>query len=170
MDCTIERLPSPLGPLLVVSHDERLVSLDYADCEARMRRLLAVRFGRLGLEPGRTPAAARDALRRYLDGDLAALDAVPVEMGGTEFQQLVWRALRGIPAGTTETYGGLAAKLGRPGAGRALGRADALNPIAIVVPCHRVIGADGSLTGYAGGVARKRWLLRHEGVSLAEAA
>jgi methylated-DNA-[protein]-cysteine S-methyltransferase len=164
MDCTLDRMDSALGSLLLVSAGESLVSLDFAGCEDRMMRLLGARFGRVELKDGKAPKRAREALRAYLDGDLDAPNAVDVETGGTPFQQKVWAALRRIPSGTTTSYGALAAELGQPGAARALGRADAMNPVAIVVPCHRVIGADGSLTGYAGGLARKRWLLAHEGL------
>ena len=116
------------------------------------------------------PAAIAAALDAYFAGDLNALDAVPIETGGSEFQRSVWAALRAIPAGTTTGYGRLAAQLGKPGAARAVGLANGSNPIGIVVPCHRVIGADGTLTGYAGGVARKEWLLRHEGAPIASKA
>jgi methylated-DNA-[protein]-cysteine S-methyltransferase len=102
------------------------------------------------------------ALRAYFDGTMDALDDVPVATGGTAFQRDVWNALRTIPAGDTRSYGELAAKIGRAGASRAVGAANGANPVAIVVPCHRVIGASGAITGYAGGVANKRWLLDHE--------
>jgi len=92
---------------------------------------------------------------------------VPVRAGGTPFQRVVWAALREIPPGRTTSYGQLAARLGRPGASRAVGLANGANPVAIAVPCHRVIGADGTLTGYGGGIERKRWLLEHERASLA---
>jgi methylated-DNA-[protein]-cysteine S-methyltransferase len=102
-------------------------------------------------------------LRRYFDGDLAALDPLRVApTRGTPFQRAVWGALREIPAGATASYGDIARRIGRPSAVRAVGAANGANPIGIVVPCHRVIGTDGSLTGYAGGLERKRWLLRHE--------
>ncbi len=87
--------------------------------------------------------------------------------GGTDFQRRVWAALREIPSGTTRTYGDIAAELGEPGAARAVGLANGANPVAIVVPCHRVIGSAGALTGFGGGLERKRWLLEHEGVLLA---
>jgi O-6-methylguanine DNA methyltransferase len=112
------------------------------------------------------PAAIAAALDGYFAGDLTAVDAVPVATGGTEFQKSVWAALRSIPAGETRGYGALAAAIGKPGAARAVGLANGMNPIGIVVPCHRVIGASGALTGYAGGVERKRWLLAHEGRGL----
>lgn len=109
------------------------------------------------------PHGAITALRAWLAGDLAALDAIPVAADGTDFQQRVWARLRGIPAGDTLTYRGLAKALDKPTATRAVARANATNPVAVIVPCHRVVGADGSMRGYAGGVERKRWLLAHEG-------
>ena len=124
----------------------------------------------VGLEEMRT--LKRDHLgvdgriEAYLAGDLHALDEIKVNPGGTEFQQTVWSALREIPAGTTQTYGQLAASIGRPSAPRAVGLANGQNPVSIVIPCHRLIGSNGALTGYAGGLDRKRWLLRHEGALL----
>jgi methylated-DNA-[protein]-cysteine S-methyltransferase len=104
----------------------------------------------------------RDSLLAYLEGKLDAIDAIAVETGGTAFQRLVWQGLRSIPVGTTMSYGDFAMRIGRPKAVRAVGHANGANPICIVVPCHRLIGADGSLTGYGGGLPRKRWLLDHE--------
>jgi methylated-DNA-[protein]-cysteine S-methyltransferase len=106
---------------------------------------------------------ATSRIRDYFSGDHHAIDSIPVNAGGTPFQQQVWHALRAIPSGTTMTYGALALQLGRPTASRAVGAANGANPIGIVVPCHRVIGANTSLTGYARGLERKTWLLRHEG-------
>src|SRR5205085_7604314 len=106
---------------------------------------------------GPTPRAIRAAIEAYSDGDLAAIDKLPVKTGGTPFQREVWRLLRLIPAGKTTTYGKLAARLGAPNAARAVGMANGANPIGVIVPCHRVIGADSSLTGYGGGIARKEW-------------
>jgi methylated-DNA-[protein]-cysteine S-methyltransferase len=106
-----------------------------------------------------------DALRRYFDGDLAALDAVPAELNGTPFQKTVWQALRRISPGTTISYGELARRIGQPTSVRAVGAANGANPVAVIVPCHRVIGSNGTLTGYGGGLDRKRWLLAHEGVA-----
>ena len=111
-----------------------------------------------GLEAGRCLAA-------YFDGRIDAIDAVEVAMGGTVFQREVWAALRGIPAGSHLNYGRLAERIGRPEAVRAVGAANGANPIGIVVPCHRVIGANAALTGYGGGLHRKRWLLEHEGAA-----
>jgi methylated-DNA-[protein]-cysteine S-methyltransferase len=102
-------------------------------------------------------------MKNYFAGDLGAIDKLPVKTAGTPFQRAVWNALREIPRGATESYGQLAERIGRPTAVRAVGLANGSNPIGIVVPCHRVIGANGSLTGYGGGMERKRWLLDHEG-------
>ncbi|MFT3928508.1 MAG: methylated-DNA--[protein]-cysteine S-methyltransferase [Myxococcales bacterium] len=163
MPLRVERHLSPLGPLLLVtSQDGTLRALDYEAYRDRMLRLLALHYGECALTPSPgSPSLAR-ALADYFTGDLERLEALPVATGGTAFQREVWRALRAIPAGTRLSYGELAARLGRPSAARAVGLANGANPIAIVVPCHRVIGANGSLTGYAGGVERKRWLLEHE--------
>ncbi|MBC7506119.1 MAG: methylated-DNA--[protein]-cysteine S-methyltransferase [Sandarakinorhabdus sp.] len=165
MQLTLGRYAAPMAELLVVTDDEGVLrALDFSDYEERMQRLLARHYGAFALVEGAVPAALAAALNAYFGGDLAALDAVPVATGGSEFQRQVWAALRAIPAGTTSGYGALAARIGRPGAARAVGLANGANPIGIVVPCHRVIGASGALTGYAGGVERKRWLLAHEGV------
>ena len=110
----------------------------------------------------RAPEAVRDALAAWFAGDLGALDGLPVKTGGTPFQRAVWKALRDIPAGETRTYGQLATAIGAPRAVRAVGLANGANPVGVIVPCHRVIGANGTLTGYAGGLERKRWLLAHE--------
>ncbi len=155
--------PSPVGQLLLVLDGPALVALDFEGFEARMMRLLKRRFPRAALTPGSVPKAVAEALAAYFRGDHAAVDGLEVRMGGTPFQQRVWAALREIPAGQTRGYGDLAAALGRPSASRAVGLANGSNPVAIVVPCHRVIGANGALTGYAGGLPRKSFLLRHEG-------
>jgi len=105
------------------------------------------------------------ALEAYFAGELAAIEPLRVEPGGTEFQRSVWAALRAIPAGATASYARIAQNIGRQKAVRAVGMANHVNPVCIVVPCHRVIGADGALTGYGGGLERKAWLLRHEGAS-----
>jgi methylated-DNA-[protein]-cysteine S-methyltransferase len=110
----------------------------------------------------RDPSGCTSALRAYFDGQLEAIDALVTDGEGTPFQRRVWRALRRIPAGSTCSYGELARTVGAPRASRAVGAANGANPIGLVVPCHRVIGSDGSLTGYGGGLERKRWLLAHE--------
>ncbi len=156
-----DRMSSPIGTVLFVSDGDALRALDFEDCEDRMHRLLRRQYGAFAMEAGRVPGDTRRRLHAYFDGELAALDTIPVRTGGTAFQRRVWTALRTIRAGTTTTYGRLAATLGAPNASRAVGLANGANPVAIVVPCHRVIGAAG-LTGYGGGLARKAWLLRHE--------
>lgn len=162
----IERIESPIGVLHLVSDGRRLCALDYDGYDERLRRLLTLRYGPHRLREASDPGGATTALRRYLAGDFAALDAVEVDAGGTPFQREVWAALREIPCGTTTTYGELARRVGQPSAARAVGITNSLNPVAIVVPCHRVIGANDTLTGYAGGLHRKQWLLEHEGAQL----
>lgn len=156
---------SPLGRLLLVLDRAALVALDFEGFEARMMRLLRRRFPAAALKDGEAPKTVTRALDAYFAGDHGALATLEVRLGGTPFQQRVWTALRAIPAGETRGYGGLAASLGQPTASRAVGLANGSNPVAIVVPCHRVIGAGGKLTGYAGGLERKTFLLRHEGAA-----
>lgn len=150
--------------LIVTDDEDQLRAVDWEDHEERMRRLLARRYGKsvVALEPAPSATTARRALEAYFDGDLGAPAAALVRANGTAFQSEVWTALRLIPVGTTISYGALAAQLGRPTATRAVGFANGSNPISIFIPCHRVIGADASLTGYGGGLDRKRWLLAHE--------
>ncbi|OWJ68560.1 methylated-DNA--[protein]-cysteine S-methyltransferase [Inquilinus limosus] len=160
-----DRLPSPLGELLIVADESgRLRAIDWCD-EERLRARLARSLGgaEFALAPQRDPAGLTEALRAYFAGDLAVIDTLPVEAAGTPFQRSVWAALRGIACGTTVSYGEIARRIGQPGAMRAVGLANNSNPIPIVVPCHRVIGADGALVGFGGGLDRKRWLLDHEG-------
>lgn len=163
VDLLTDEIESALGTLVIVARDERLAGLEYADCRDRMIEALTARYGRTRFTPASDPFGFSGRIRDYLAGDLRAVDDVPVAPGGTPFQREVWAALRRIPAGTTATYAEMAAGIGRPAAPRAVGAANARNPIAIVIPCHRLVGSDGSLTGYAGGLPRKRWLLAHEG-------
>jgi methylated-DNA-[protein]-cysteine S-methyltransferase len=157
------RLRSPIGAIsLVWDADHVLRALDFEDHEPRLQRLLRRHYGACGLVEEALPATLRAPLAAFFAGDLEAIAALSVHTNGTAFQRRVWHALRGIPAGRTRTYGALAAEIGMPSASRAVGLANGANPIAIVVPCHRVIGADGALTGYGGGIERKRWLLDHE--------
>ena len=160
----LDRLATPIGEALIVT-DERgaLRAFDWADHEARMAQLLRLHYGSLVPVPGAAPKHVMRLLRRYFDGDIGCLDAIEWRTGGTPFQRAVWAGLTKIAPGRTLSYGALAAKLGCPTAVRAVGLANGANPISVVVPCHRVIGADGSLTGYGGGLPRKRWLLAHEG-------
>jgi methylated-DNA-[protein]-cysteine S-methyltransferase len=154
---------SPIGELHVVASRDGLCAVAFEDRWELTLRQLERRFrGSIAFEEG-DPHSAADRLDAYFDGDVAALDRLPVDAGGTEFQRRVWDALRRIPAGTTVSYGSLARDIGHEAAVRAVGAANGQNPVAIVVPCHRVIGGNGQLTGYAGGLDRKRWLLEHEG-------
>jgi methylated-DNA-[protein]-cysteine S-methyltransferase len=163
----LDRLQTPIGTaLLVTDADGALRALDWEDYEARMRELLRLQYGAPVLQPALAPKDIRAALSGYFKGDLNRLNAIKWRVAGTPFQHKVWTALRTIPPGTTMSYGALAAHLDMPKAVRAVGTANGSNPISVVVPCHRVIGANGSLTGYGGGLERKRWLLEHEGVVL----
>jgi methylated-DNA-[protein]-cysteine S-methyltransferase len=162
----LERVPVAIGTILLLTDEQgRVRALDWEDFESRLERLLRLLHGPCSLVEQTAASPARRAIEAYFAGDLRAIDALPVETGGTPFQREVWTALRRIPAGTTHTYGGLAIEIGRPKAVRAVGLANGSNPISIIVPCHRVIGRDGSLTGYGGGLPRKRWLLAHEGAA-----
>jgi methylated-DNA-[protein]-cysteine S-methyltransferase len=157
------------APPGAVVHGERgsaLVGLVFEDHWKGFHRDLERRFGTFTFEEDLQAGSAAAALRRYFAGDVFALDALEVDTGGTPFQQEVWRTLRRIPAGTTWSYAHLAKEIGRPSATRAVAAANGANPVSIVIPCHRVIGSDGSLTGYGGGLPRKRWLLVHEGALL----
>ena len=166
MELLIDRIKSPVGDVLIVSDGRRLRALDFWDYEERMHRLLRLHYREYSLRPASNPAGLSTLVDRYMQGDLGVIDAIPVQTGGTPFQRAVWAALRTIAPATTLSYGALAARIGRPSAVRAVGLANGANPVGIVVPCHRVIGKDGSLTGYGGGIARKRWLLNHEGVAI----
>ncbi len=175
MQLQLDHYDSPLGIILLMTDGEgALRALDFADHEARMRRLLRLHYGSVEPRQGVPPRAIMRALDAYFAGDWNAINGLVVRTAGTPFQRAVWEALRKIPAGQPISYGQLAARLGRPAASRAVGAANGANPVAIVVPCHRVIGADGSLTGYGGSLPRKRWLLDHEcggvGASVAQGA
>jgi methylated-DNA-[protein]-cysteine S-methyltransferase len=148
-------LPSPVGPLLLNGDEEALAGLRFADGPAPRgwRR-----------DDARFREEARQ-LAEYFAGERTVFE-IPVRLEGPAFDRRVWDALREIPHGTTTSYGELAARIGAPGRARAGGAANARNPVAVVVPCHRVIGANGHLTGYAGGLERKRALLAHEGAIL----
>ncbi|CAN5232701.1 methylated-DNA--[protein]-cysteine S-methyltransferase [soil metagenome] len=160
---TLDRIETPVGEMLLITDADGAVrALDFADYEARTMRLMARHAPGAVIRVGRASPEARSAVMAYFAGDIRALDGVSVRTGGTAFQREIWAALRTIPSGETRSYGQLAASVGRPRAVRAAGLANGQNPIAVIVPCHRVIGANGTLTGYAGGVERKRWLLIHE--------
>jgi methylated-DNA-[protein]-cysteine S-methyltransferase len=162
-----DRLTTPIGTMLLVTDDDGVLrALDFDDYEARMKELLRLHYGAVDLKSGRAPKAMRSALSAYFNGDFAALKTIAWRVAGTPFQRKVWTALPKIPAGKTMSYGALAAKLGTPNAMRAVGHANGSNPISVVIPCHRLIGANGSLVKYGGGLHRKAWLLRHEGVEV----
>jgi methylated-DNA-[protein]-cysteine S-methyltransferase len=161
----VDQLSTPIGTMRIAADIAGYLRLVFfTESEDDIRRYLRIQHGASGfkLEPARNPHGLTEAIGRYFAGELNAIDNLPVQAPGTPFQQRVWRALRTIPCGTTTSYGKLAAQIGRPDAVRAVGTANGANPIAVVVPCHRVIGANGSLTGYGGGIERKRWLLEHE--------
>jgi len=167
----LDRLQTPVGTALLVSDaDGVLRALDWEDYEPRMKDLLRLQYGAVVLKDARAPDETRAALTGYLKGDLDRLNEIRWSIAGTAFQRQVWNALPKIPPGTTLSYGALAAKIGTPKAVRAVGHANGSNPLSIVVPCHRLIGAHGSLVKYGGGLERKRWLLKHEGVVLKPAA
>jgi methylated-DNA-[protein]-cysteine S-methyltransferase len=161
----LSRLQTPIGEMLIVTDTEgHLRVVDWVEFEARMRLLLQRHYGKHGftLEDASLPGNVARAIEKYFAGDLTALDALSVKTAGTAFQRKVWDALRTIPCGATLSYAQLAAQIGRPAAVRAVGLANGANPVGIVIPCHRVIGSNGSLTGYGGGIRRKSWLLKHE--------
>ncbi|MGA7991474.1 MAG: methylated-DNA--[protein]-cysteine S-methyltransferase [Thermoanaerobaculia bacterium] len=160
------RVAAPPGAIVLVVRGSCLVGLVFEDHWKKFNSELEKRFGAFSFEEDPRGGAPAEALRRYFGGDLAALDGIAVDTGGTAFQQIVWTTLRRIPAGATWSYARLAKEIGRPSATRAVAAANGANPVSIVVPCHRVIGSDGSLTGYGGGLPRKRWLLAHEGALL----
>jgi methylated-DNA-[protein]-cysteine S-methyltransferase len=164
----LERLETPTGTMMVVTDDQgALRAADWETHVERFQRLLARHYGQdiVLTERAGPISKAAEALTAYFAGDLTAIDTLETKTAGTAFQRDVWAALRTIPKGETLSYGQLAARIGKDKAVRAVGLANGQNPIAIIVPCHRVIGANGSLTGYGGGVERKAWLLEHERVS-----
>ncbi len=157
-------IDTPLGALRFATSSRRVLALAFADAWPALERSLTRRLGPLEL------CAAHDAgdliarLDAYFAGDVATLDRVETALVGTSFQRRVWTALRCVPPGATTSYGALARAIGADTAVRAVGAANAANPVWLIVPCHRAIGADGRLVGYAGGIERKRWLLAHESV------
>jgi methylated-DNA-[protein]-cysteine S-methyltransferase len=163
----LDRLQTPIGAaLLVTDADGVLRAFDWEDHCSRLKELLRLQYGAVALKEARARELVRAALKSYFKGDLAALKTIKWRVAGTPFQRKVWTALPKIPPGTTMTYGALAARLGSPNAMRAVGHANGSNPLSVVVPCHRLIGANGSLVKYGSGLERKRWLLAHEGVDL----
>ncbi|MBL0923376.1 MAG: methylated-DNA--[protein]-cysteine S-methyltransferase [Sphingomonadaceae bacterium] len=160
---SLHRHETPMGELLLSTDgDMNLRTLDFADHEPRMLRLLSLYYGSFELIEAEVPQKLSEPLDRYFAGELDALATIPWATSGTLFQNKVWSALNTIPPGTTASYGEIARKIGSPNASRAVGAANGSNPVGIVVPCHRVVGGNGALTGYGGGIERKRWLLEHE--------
>jgi len=164
---TSARVASPIGPVTIVALGGRVCGIALSGEQKWLRGALKRRFGRFEIEDAPDSTGAVDGLSAYFAGDLAAIDRIAVDAGGTAFQAGVWAELRRIPAGRTVSYGELADRLGCREAVRAVGAANGQNPIPIVIPCHRVIGSDGRLVGYGGGLPTKRWLLTHEGALLA---
>jgi methylated-DNA-[protein]-cysteine S-methyltransferase len=165
LQLTVGRRSTPIGDMvLAAGTDGALHAAEFADCEERVVRLLDRRLGPAAyhIAAGRVPAGVATAIDAYFAGDLGAIRQVPVSYNGTPFQEQVWKALRQIEPGRPLTYSGLATAIGRPSAPRAVGHANGANPFGVIVPCHRLVGANGDLTGYAGGIERKRWLLDHE--------
>lgn len=158
----VASLESPIGPLGLAAEDGVLVAVTF-DGLPRLRTWADRVLGRREWVEVPDPAGVLHLFRRFFAGDADALRPIPVRFHGTDFQRRAWEALRRIPAGKTWSYRRLAEELGDPKATRAVGAANGQNPIPVVVPCHRVIGSDGSLTGFGGGLERKRWLLQHEG-------
>lgn len=165
MKLSLETVSTPIGAMLLAADgDGFLRAADFADCEDRLVGLLKRRLGKaeLSLEAGKVSPAIREAMHAYFEGEIAAIDRIALKTNGTAFQQSVWQALRQIAPGKPLAYGGMAERLGRPQSARAVGHANGANPFCVVIPCHRLVGVDGALTGYSGGTARKRWLLDHE--------
>jgi methylated-DNA-[protein]-cysteine S-methyltransferase len=178
-------LEAPIGPVAIAWRGETVYAIEMGWAKNRTRwetrdvpgsaedhlaRRLRARFPEIELSPGSSDAGPVRTLRRYFEGDVRAIDALRTDPGGDGFQARVWEELRRIPAGRTCTYGEIAARAGSPGSARAAGGAVGANPIPIVIPCHRVVGASGRLTGFGGGLPRKRWLLVHEGAAFVDDA
>lgn len=162
MELWEETIATPLGRILLVSHGSLVCSLDFDGFQTRLKRLLNRRFGSYRLMPHPDSSKSLELIGSYFKGDLNALSKMSLDSRGTPFQESVWNALTQIPVGTTCTYKEIAESIDKPRACRAVGMANRSNPIALALPCHRVIGADGNLGGYAGGVDKKSWLIQHE--------
>ena len=161
-----DRIETPIGTMTLLARDGVLLLLEFDDADARIEKGMKLRFGDCETVSTEDPFGLSTKVRDYFAGQLGAIDGIATDGGGTDFQRRVWAELKRIPCGVTISYRELARRLGDRNAMRAVGLANGRNPIAVVVPCHRVIGADGSMTGYGGGIERKIWLLRHEGLRL----
>lgn len=166
MRLQVSTLETPLGPLTLASTEAGLAGLAFEDRVDGLWHFLKARFDSVEADDSGAADSAAPELRAYFEGAIGALERIRTDAGGTEFQRRVWDALRRIPGGRTASYSELARSIGRPTGFRAVATANATNPVAIVIPCHRVIHADGSISGYGGGVERKKWLLRHEADNL----
>jgi methylated-DNA-[protein]-cysteine S-methyltransferase len=162
MRLIVERLATPIGPVLLTHDGKAICNTEFEDSEDRRAQELAHHFPGATFTRAKERSSFADALKRYFKGEVRAIDKLPIADIGTPFQQRAWKELRKIPAGQTRGYGEQAAILGAPNAARAVGRANGQNPNAIIVPCHRLRGADGNLVHYGGGLERKRWLIDHE--------
>jgi O-6-methylguanine DNA methyltransferase len=158
----LDRVATSIGDAVIVYCGARLFALEFDDSRERLARLLGRRYGRVQLAERTETGGIVARLTAYFAGELSAIDGIAVETGGTAFQRAVWEALRRIPPGSTRAYGTLAAQIGHPAAARAVGAANGSNPVSVVVPCHRLVGANAALVRYGGGLERKAWLLRHE--------
>jgi methylated-DNA-[protein]-cysteine S-methyltransferase len=159
----VDYVRSPLGTVTILATDDALCAVVFSVARPRTLARIHSRFPGVVLKRRHDPNGYATRVRAYFSGDLNALDGITVDCGGTAFEEQVWTALRTIPPGTTITYRRLAEIVGRPRAIRAVGLANARNAVCLVIPCHRIIGSDGHLTGYGGGIWRKQWLLAHEG-------
>jgi methylated-DNA-[protein]-cysteine S-methyltransferase len=162
MRLIVERVPTPIGPVLITHDGNVICNTEFEDSKERRAQELAHHFPDATFARAKGRSGFAEALRRYFDGNIRAIDKLPVANIGTPFQQRAWKELRKIPPGETRGYGEQASILGKPSAARAVGRANGQNPNAIIVPCHRLRGADGNLVHYGGGLERKRWLIDHE--------
>jgi methylated-DNA-[protein]-cysteine S-methyltransferase len=163
----LDRIDTPVGETLLLTDETgALRALDFSDYEGRMHTLMRRHYGAMTFQIGRAPDRVRNAVERYFSGEMGAFQGLIWKTNGTLFQRRVWTSLCAIRPGETQSYKELAARVGSPRAMRAVGLANGANPVAIVVPCHRVIGANGRLTGYGGGLPRKAWLLAHEGATV----
>jgi methylated-DNA-[protein]-cysteine S-methyltransferase len=161
--CFFDRVKTPVGEMILVADEGGALRMTwFEDGDGRWQKSFARHYPDATLVTKRDPSGLSSSLKAYFDGDVFVLDRMPVVLSGTAFQNKVWKALRMIPCGMTLSYGALARRIREAKAVRAVGLANGANPIGVVVPCHRVIGSDGSLTGYGGGLPRKRWLLAHE--------
>jgi len=158
-------IDSPIGDLTLAARASRICLLHFGVEDDHVRRWIARWYPHMTVQRVADAAGGAGTLARYFAGDLHALDELDVELNGTPFQRRVWERLRSVRAGTTASYAEVARQVGASHAVRAVGAANGANPVAIIVPCHRVIGTNGSLTGYGGGLDRKQWLLRHEGAT-----